>query len=85
MDSWDPYGVTDHQAVGVACWVKCLPPKPHFWGCGYVGRLAGSPATLSRGRMEFDKGLISGCMAGGGGWIEGAFTTLNVTFVLSDA
>lgn len=66
-------------------WV--LPWQGRMWRSKpfkYVSHLLGHEGKGSITAVLKEKGLISGCSSGGGGWLEGAFSLLNVTFELTD-
>jgi insulysin len=66
-------------------WV--LPWQGHAWRskpCNYASHLVGHEGPGSITAVLKSRGLIAGCSSGRGGWIEGAFSLLNVTFQLTD-
>eukprot|EP00928_Gymnodinium_smaydae_P021833 TRINITY_DN18548_c0_g1_i1.p1 TRINITY_DN18548_c0_g1~~TRINITY_DN18548_c0_g1_i1.p1 ORF type:complete len:1037 (+),score=242.92 TRINITY_DN18548_c0_g1_i1:244-3111(+) len=66
-------------------WV--LPYQGPLWKSKptlYVAHLLGYEGEGSVISVLKQKGLISSCYCGDGGWIEGAFSLLNVTFDLTD-
>lgn len=66
-------------------WV--IPYQAPFWRlkpAEYISHLLGHEGKGSIIAALKQQGLISACSAGNGGWLEGAFSLLNVTFELTE-